>query len=308
MAQYRRVLVAAQRSSVPVLLEQVAIAIAGAVGEAASRRERPELRIKPLAAEDEDGLLLDEMHRALEAARLVGLERCDSSPRGAACRPPRAWRAPVRKPTDAAARHTRRAPPIRPPIIRMLALCHVTPAFRHRPRNAPRLANGCRSASVSRWPVSRVKQAVSSARPCASLPSAGILTDWRFAAHASSGRDSPRCGVPVYRVSSSRGCRLNAVSLSRSLSSPRLRRPRRSSRRPHSLPNRSGFAEVRGDGRQRHRRSAPVRDGATDDEGPRRVPVRPRHHARRQHVRRPDGRPTTSRNSSSRTRRCSARA
>ena len=48
VAQYRRMLVAAHRSSVPVLLKQVAIAIAGAVREAASRRERPQLWDKSL--------------------------------------------------------------------------------------------------------------------------------------------------------------------------------------------------------------------------------------------------------------------
>src|SRR4029453_8393832 len=57
-----------------VVVEQVAIAVPGAVGESASRGERPELRIEPFAAADEDCFLFNEPHGSLEAARLVRLE------------------------------------------------------------------------------------------------------------------------------------------------------------------------------------------------------------------------------------------
>ena len=78
-------------------VEQVAIAEADAVGEAASGRQRSELRIEPFAVEDEDRLLFGEVDRALEAAWLVCRRvlacfsrRCRSaSARVAAPAPPR---------------------------------------------------------------------------------------------------------------------------------------------------------------------------------------------------------------------------
>src|SRR4029453_6065122 len=54
-----------------LFVERIAVAVTEAVGKAASRGQRSELRIKPFAAEEEDALVFDKVHGALEAARLV---------------------------------------------------------------------------------------------------------------------------------------------------------------------------------------------------------------------------------------------
>src|SRR6185503_18483220 len=53
--------------------EKVAIAKADTVGESAASRQRAELRVNTFAIEEEDRLVLGEVHGALETARLVRL-------------------------------------------------------------------------------------------------------------------------------------------------------------------------------------------------------------------------------------------
>src|SRR5262249_30095324 len=53
-----------------VFVERVAVAVAGAVREAAAGRQRSELWVEPVPASEENAFLFDEMHRALEASRL----------------------------------------------------------------------------------------------------------------------------------------------------------------------------------------------------------------------------------------------
>ena len=58
----------------PPVGKQIAIAKADAVGEPAAGGQRTELRMEALTVEDEDGPVLDEVQRPLQAVRLVG---CD---------------------------------------------------------------------------------------------------------------------------------------------------------------------------------------------------------------------------------------
>src|SRR5262245_62812467 len=58
----------------PLVVEEVAIALAGPNRKPASRRHRPELGKKAFAADDEAPILRDEVHRALEAAGRVWLQ------------------------------------------------------------------------------------------------------------------------------------------------------------------------------------------------------------------------------------------
>ena len=153
MAQYRRDARRGPQIERALVVEQVAIAKAGAVGEAASGRERPELRIEPFAAEDEDAPSLRRSASRARSRPACTARRCGSSPRGAADRPRRGWQAPARtrgtrRPATSAA-----SSPITERCGSRAPLCHVTPAFRSTGSQAPRSASESAVDDVSRWAV-----------------------------------------------------------------------------------------------------------------------------------------------------------